>query len=168
MWYSSNGGATWADIYIPTTRNQSWQFKGIFSGPETTVYPPGTYPIAGIVQNYGVTFTETDFTVNAKVYKLGARDTLVYEDNVTVTDDLAPGISAAVSFEDITIENVTAAEGNYRVEITTMLPNDDHTNNDKKKQRPSPSSSLMCSHQSPRTALAEQWEITTGISVTSQ
>jgi hypothetical protein len=132
MWYSSSGGATWSDIYIPTTRNQSWQYKGIFSGPETTVYPPGTYPIAGIVQNYGITFSETNFIVNAKVYKLGERDTLVYQDNTTVTDTLPPGVSAPVSFEDITIENVTAAEGNYRVEITTMLPNDDHTNNDKK------------------------------------
>jgi hypothetical protein len=131
MWYSSNGGATWSDIYVPDTRNQSWQYKGIFSGPETTTFPPGTYPIAGIVHNYGVTYTESNFTVNAKVFKLGTPNVLVYQENVTVAGPLPPAVDAPVTFPDITIANVTASEGDYRLEITTMLVGDDHSNNDK-------------------------------------
>jgi hypothetical protein len=112
----------------------NWNIKGVFVQlQEADTWPPGTYPIAALVDNYGVTFTETDFDVNAKVYKTSTAmdDVLVYEENVTVTTPLAPGTQILTTFPDITFDDVPEAEGNYRLEIKTMLANDDHTNNDK-------------------------------------
>ncbi|MBE3123139.1 MAG: choice-of-anchor J domain-containing protein [Thermoplasmata archaeon] len=112
--------------------NYNWNIKAVLISPVPAEWPPGTYPIAAIADNYGVTFTENNFVVNAKVFKTSKADVLVYEENVTVTGALAPGQNVLKNFPDITIDNVTASEGNYRIEIKTMLPGDDHPTNDKK------------------------------------
>jgi hypothetical protein len=112
--------------------NYNWHIRAHFETVAPAQWLPGTYQVAGIVKNYGFTYPETNFVVNAKIFHLGSPDVLVYEENVTVTQTLAaPDGTAPVTFPNITIDNVTAAEGNYRVEIKTMLPGDDHPNNDK-------------------------------------
>jgi hypothetical protein len=126
----------WTEMQI-WALDYNWNIKGVFvQVQEADNWPPGTYPIAGIVDNYGVTFTENDFVVNAKVIHLGAvkaatMDEVVYEENITITTALGPGQQTLATFPPITIENLTAAEGNYRLEIKTMLVGDDHANNDK-------------------------------------
>jgi len=92
-------------------------------------WPPGTYQVAGIVKNLGVTYDETGFDVNTIIEFNGS---VIYDYTVTVADLLAPGATAAVTFPDITILDEAAAEGVYKVTMKTMLAGDDHTNNDKK------------------------------------
>ncbi len=92
-------------------------------------WPPGTYQVAGIVKNLGVTYDETGFDVNTIIEFDGA---VIYDYTTTVFDILAPGATAAVTFPDITILDEAAAEGVYKVTMKTMLAGDDHTGNDKK------------------------------------
>ena len=131
------GDWLWDEV-TPWTEMQVWGFdynwniKAVLISPVPSEWPPGTYPIAAIADNFGVTFTENNFVVNAKVFKTSKADVLVYEQNVTVTGALAPGQNVLKNFPPITIDNVTASEGNYRIEIKTMLPGDDHPTNDKK------------------------------------
>jgi hypothetical protein len=97
------------------------------TGPEGN-WPPGTYSVAGVIENRG-SFTEYNVLVNTKIWKLENKaDILFYQENVTVPT-LAIAGSAAVSFPDVTFENED--EGNFRLEMRTMLPGDDHPNNDK-------------------------------------
>jgi hypothetical protein len=98
------------------------------TGP-TGNWPPGTYEVAGVAKNFG-SFTEYSIVVNTKIWKLEANfDILYYEENVTVPV-LPSGGSAAVSFPEVTFED--ADEGDFRLEMRTMLPGDDSPNNDKK------------------------------------
>ena len=98
------------------------------TGP-TGNWPPGTYEVAGVANNFG-SFTEYSIVVNTKIWKLEANfDILYYEENVTVPV-LPSGGSAAVSFPEVTFED--ADEGDFRLEMRTMLPGDDSPNNDKK------------------------------------
>jgi len=113
----------------------NWNIKAVLISPVPATWPPGSYPIAAIADNFGVTFTENNFVVNAKVFKtsmLKNADVLVYEENVTVTSALTPGQNVLKNFPEIVIENISASEGNYRLEIKTMLAGDDHPTNDKK------------------------------------
>jgi hypothetical protein len=98
------------------------------TGPEGN-WPPGTYSVAGVIENFG-SFTEYDVLVNTKIWKIVEEkaDILFYEENVTVPA-LAIDGTAAVTFPDVTFEN--ADEGNFRLEMRTMLAGDDHPNNDK-------------------------------------
>ncbi len=92
-------------------------------------WPPGTYAVAGIVNNYG-SFTEYDILVNAKIWKVvGDDDILFYESNATIPV-LSSGLSTDVIFPDVTFENTD--EGEFKVEMKTILPGDDSPNNDKK------------------------------------
>jgi hypothetical protein len=49
---------------------------------------PGTYPVEGIIQNLGVTYSEADIPVNAQI----TNDTgvVVYDETVIVAGPLAP------------------------------------------------------------------------------
>jgi hypothetical protein len=129
-WFSSDG-ATWYDL--PTLGyDVAWELRGHVAsggGGEQT-WLPGTFPVAGIVKNLGVTYDESNFDVNAQI--TNNTGVVVYDNTVTVTDILAPGATAAVTFPDITIENTSAAEGTYKLTMKTMLVGDDHTTNDKK------------------------------------
>jgi hypothetical protein len=98
------------------------------SGPSGN-WAPGTYAVAGVANNFG-SFTEYDILVNAKIWKLeGKDDILFYEENVTVPV-LSSGSSSDVTFPDVTFEN--ADEGDFRLEMKTILPGDDSPGNDKK------------------------------------
>jgi hypothetical protein len=68
--------------------------------------------------------------VNTKIWKLEANgDILFYEQNVTVPI-LSSGMSTAVTFPEVTFED--ADEGDFRLEMKTMLAGDDSPSNDKK------------------------------------
>jgi hypothetical protein len=110
--------------------NSAYDLGKAEGGEPGGAWLPGTYQVAGIVKNFGVTYTETGFDVNTQI--TNATGVVVYDNTVTVFDVLAPGATAAVTFPDITIENTSAAEGVYKVTMKTLLANDDHTNNDKK------------------------------------
>ena len=98
------------------------------TGPDGN-WPPGTYSVAGVVENYG-SFTEYNILVNAKIWKVvGKDDILFYEENMTVPV-LSSGSSSDITFPDVTFEN--ADEGDFRIEMKTVLPGDDSPNNDKK------------------------------------
>jgi hypothetical protein len=91
---------------------------------------PGTYPVEGIIQNLGVTYSEVDIPVNAQI----TNDTgvVVYDETVIVAGPLAPGATAFATFPTITIPSEPSAEGDYKLTMKTVLPGDDHPNNDKK------------------------------------
>jgi hypothetical protein len=91
---------------------------------------PGTYQVAGIVQNLGVTYDESNFDVNTQIK--APNGTIFYDYTVTVPDVLVPGAIATVTFPDFVIEDNYTWEGKYTLTMKTMLAGDDHTNNDKK------------------------------------
>jgi hypothetical protein len=93
-------------------------------------WPPGTYPIAGVIQNLGIVYTEMNIPVNTQV----KNDTgiIVYDETIIIPGPLAPGEIASVIFPDITIPEETQAEGYYLLTMKTILNGDDHPNNDKK------------------------------------
>jgi hypothetical protein len=101
-------------------------------GPSEGNPPPGTYGIAGTIKNLGVTYSEIDIPVNAQV----TNDTgvVVYDETIVVTGPIAPGGMVSVEFPDITIPDIPAAEGDYKLTMQTQLVGDDHPNNDKKTQ----------------------------------
>jgi hypothetical protein len=92
--------------------------------------PPGTYGIAGYIENLGVTYPESDIPVNAQV----TNDTgvVVYDETVIVPGPIVPGQMAEVVFPDIVIPDTPDAEYDYKLTMQTQLPGDDHPNNDKK------------------------------------
>jgi hypothetical protein len=94
--------------------------------------PPGTYPIAGVIQNLGITYSEIDIPVNAQV----TNDTgvIVYDETIIVAGPLAPGQMAPAVFPDIVIPDTPDAEYDYKLTMKTQLPGDDYPNNDKKTQ----------------------------------
>jgi hypothetical protein len=93
-------------------------------------WPPGTYQVAGIVKNMGVTYDESNFDVNTQI--TGPTGAIIYDNTVTVFDILEPQGTVTVTFPDITIPDWDTSEGTYKVTMKTMLVGDDHTNNDKK------------------------------------
>jgi len=119
--------------WTPTTYgDHAFQLGGV---PHTTPGgnpPPGTYGIAGVIQNLGVTYSEVDIPVNAQV----TNDTgvVVYDETVIVAGPLAPGEMAPVAFPDITIPWLPEAEYDYKLTMQTQLVGDDHSNNNKKTQ----------------------------------
>jgi hypothetical protein len=122
-------GQPWAELYTFGI-NRNWCIEAVLNGPVADVWPPGTYPVSAVINNFGVTFSETNFEVNAKLIKLPS--TVVYEENVTITSVLGPGQFVVKVFPDFTIENLSAWEGDYRLEVKTMLAGDDQPSNDKK------------------------------------
>ena len=94
-------------------------------------YPPGTYSVNAIIKNYGVTFTESNIPVEARITSLG-NNSVIYDQAGVFAGPLAPGASGTMSFPDFTLQNYTAWEGNYKIEVWTSMPGDDHPSNDKK------------------------------------
>jgi hypothetical protein len=93
-------------------------------------WPPGTYPVAGIIKNFGITYSESDIPVNARI--INDTGVIVYNETVIFPGPLQPGHTAVVNFPDITIPDIPAAEGDYKLTMSTKLIDDDHPNNDKK------------------------------------
>jgi hypothetical protein len=117
-------------VLTPLNQNMAYDLGKAETGPETGNWPPGTYQVAGIVKNMGVTYDETNFDVNTQI--TNATGAIVYDETITVVDIIAPQGTLAVTFPDITIADEPSAEGTYKVTMKTMLVGDDHTNNDKK------------------------------------
>jgi hypothetical protein len=82
--------------------------------------------ISGIIQNFGVTYTEVDIPVNAQITK----DLIViYDETVIIPGLLAPGATATVTFPPASIPY---EEGDFKLSMQTQLVGDDHPNNNKK------------------------------------
>ncbi len=103
---------------------------GVTNITEPESEEPGTYSIEGTVENLGVVYTENDIPAEARITHVD-NDTVIYDHTATIPGPLAPGQSAPVEFPDVTIANLTAWEGWYKIEIWTALPGDDHPENDK-------------------------------------
>jgi hypothetical protein len=98
--------------------------------PPSGNWPPGTYQVAGVVKNLGVTYDESNFDVNTQIK--APNGTIIYDYTVTVANVLIPGQTADVAFPEFTIPDDAAWEGKYTLTMKTMLVGDDHANNDKK------------------------------------
>jgi hypothetical protein len=97
--------------------------------PDNPQYP-GTYHLSGIVKNFGGTYHESNFPVEAKITHV-VNSTIIYDQTTTITGPLAPGQTTLVTFPDFTLANLTEWEGIYEIEMWTTLPGDDHPDNDK-------------------------------------
>jgi len=121
------GYTYWTD---PGYGDVSFQLFGGTPPPQGT-YPPGTYSLGAVVKNFGVTFTESNIPVEARITFL-TNNSVIYDQTGTFAGPLAPGASGTQTFPDFTLQNYTAWEGKYKIEVWTSLPGDDHPNNDKK------------------------------------
>jgi hypothetical protein len=83
------------------------------------------------VKNFGSIFPESNIPVEAKITHVD-NQTVIYDHTATIPGPLAPNQTTSVQFPDVTIANLTAWEGRYKLEIWTVLPGDDHPENDKK------------------------------------
>ncbi|HWR63048.1 MAG TPA: Ig-like domain-containing protein, partial [Candidatus Thermoplasmatota archaeon] len=86
------------------------------------------YPIEGIVQNFGVTYSELDIPVNAQ---FEIDDVVIYDETVIVQGPLFPGATTTVIFPNITIPR-TLPKTVFKLTMQTQLANDDHSENNKK------------------------------------
>jgi hypothetical protein len=95
--------------------------------PPDDLHYLGNLPVEGIIQNFGVTYSESNFPVNAQL----TNDTgeVVYDETIIVTNQLEPGAITTVTFPDIP-DNVTGF-GDFKLTMRTQLVGDDHPNNDK-------------------------------------
>ncbi len=130
--FFSSDDAVWYDL-TTLGYNVAWELRGHVvsgGGGGGENWLPGTYPVEGIIQNLGVTYPEIDIPVNAQI----TNDTgvVVYDETVIVAGPLAPGAGAIATFPTITIPSEPSAEGDYKLTMKTVLPGDDHPNNDKK------------------------------------
>jgi hypothetical protein len=130
-WASLDGGATWVELQIYGLDNNWNHMVGFGYPPPPTVLPPGTYPVAALVKNFGVTNLESNIPVNAKITHLD-NNTIIYNYDEIVPGPLAPNQTSQVTFPNVTFYNSMAWAGNYKLEIQTMLPGDDHPYNNKK------------------------------------
>jgi hypothetical protein len=117
----------WGD---PGYGDVAFQLFGGTPPPQGT-YPPGTYSLSAIVKNFGVTFTESNIPVEARITFLG-NNTVIYDQTGVFAGPLGPGNSGTISFPDFTLQDYTAWEGKYKIEVWTALPGDDKPSNDKK------------------------------------
>jgi hypothetical protein len=118
----------WTD---PGYGDMAFQLYGWGPPPPPPHWPTGTYPVAGIIKNYGEIFPESNIPVNAKITHID-NSTVIYDENIVVPGPLAPGGTALATFPNVTFLDLTSWEGKYRLEIQTMLPGDAHPENDKK------------------------------------
>ncbi len=129
--FFSSDGTTWYDL-PGLGYDVAFEIRGHLTsdGGGGEYWPPGTYPIEGIIKNFGVTFPESDIPVNTQV----TNDTgvIVYDETVVIAGPIAPGGTALVTFPDIIIPEDYDAQGNYKLTMKTILPGDDHPSNDKK------------------------------------
>jgi hypothetical protein len=94
-------------------------------------YPPGTYSLKAIVKNFGVTFTESDIPVEARITHV-TNSTVIYDQTGVFAGPITPGASGTITFPDFTLADLTAWEGKYKIEVWTSLPGDEQPSNDKK------------------------------------
>jgi len=101
---------------------------GVFeiTQPRMTCYL-GRYPIEGIIQNYGVTYPESNIPVNAQFEFNGV---VIYNETVIAPGPLPPGAQTTVVFPNITIPEEHYYD--WKLTMQTQLANDDHPNNNKK------------------------------------
>ena len=115
--------------WTPTTYgDHAFQLSGHYH--YVPYLPPGTYSVEGLIKNFGVIYSEIDIPVNTKIIFLETGET-IYNENVIVSGPVEPGDVALASFPNVTFPNEYVWEGLYKLEMKTMLPNDDHPANDK-------------------------------------
>jgi Immune inhibitor A-like, MAM domain len=116
--------------WTPTTYgDHAFQLSG--QNHYETYWYPGTYSIEGLIKNFGVIYSETDILVNTKIIFYGTGET-IYDEDVVLPGSIEPGHVALASFPNVTFPNEQWWEGWYKLEMKTMLPNDDNPTNDKK------------------------------------
>jgi len=86
------------------------------------------YPVEGIIQNFGVTYSELDIPVNAQ---FEIDDVVIYDETVIVQGPLDPGATTTVIFPNITIP-IILPKTDFKLTMQTQLANDDHPENNKK------------------------------------
>jgi len=129
-WVSMDG-VTWIELQIYGLDYNWNHMVGFEPYVPPSVWPPATYPVKATVKNIGVTFPEIDIPVEAKITHVD-NSTVIYDETITIAGPLAPGASVSVTFPDVTIYNLTAWEGKYKVEIWTALGSDEVPGNNKK------------------------------------
>lgn len=85
---------------------------------EVDRWPPGTYPVEGVVKNYG-SFNESNFNVDATIFEVTDDDKVFYHDDCTVTEIMYLRDEITVTFSNVTFREFDG--GIYRLEITTEL-----------------------------------------------
>jgi hypothetical protein len=128
-WASFDGGATWIELQTYGL-DYNWNHMVGFGYPPPPP-PPGYYHLQATVKNFGVTFTESNIPVEARITHLD-NNTVIYDEAGTVPGPLIPGVTTVVTFPNFYLANLTAWEGSYKIEVWTLLPGDDHPENDKK------------------------------------
>lgn len=140
------GGLFFTTDFIPGTATIGGCAQGTLPTPDImfvyeicetggggNVYPPGTYQVQCVIENYGI-FTENNFNVHAEIWKLvsGLDDVLFWEDDFMVTTPLEVDGSAIINFNDVTFEDED--EGDYELIIATELLGDNNPANDRKTE----------------------------------
>jgi hypothetical protein len=96
-------------------------------GSGGNIYEPGTYSVAGKIENYG-TYTEVNFNVHAEIQD--TTGAVFWDADYMVTTPMNPGDIQTIAFGDVTF--VDADEGEYDLIITTELAGDEMPGNDDK------------------------------------
>ena len=114
--------------YWTTTTYGDHAFQLCGNIGEIEPWPPGTYPVEGFIKNLGLSYTESNIPVNTKITYLSYEELLIYNETIVVPGPLAPDATTVAIFPDVTLSD----DGQYVLEMQTMLPNDDHPSNNKK------------------------------------
>ena len=101
--------------------------ESIIPFPGGNTYEPGTYPVEGIIANFG-SYPEVNFNVHAEIQDdAGA---VFWDADYMVTTPINSGDNISISFGDVTFTD--ADEGEYDLVITTELTGDEMPANDDK------------------------------------
>jgi hypothetical protein len=86
--------------------------------------------VEGIIQNFGITFSEINIPVNAQF--MNDTGVIFYNETVIVLDPLAPGAQTIVTFSNVTFPENPGHYWSIKLTMMTQLSNDDHPENNKK------------------------------------
>ena len=132
MWATGPYGAFNAyqlqnEVLVPIGKNMAFV---LYTNDNVYCPGPGTYPVEGIVKNFGITYSEENVPVQARI----TNDTgvVIYDETMIVPGFLNPNQTAIVAFPDFTIPAIPGVEGDYKLTMKTILNSDDHPDNDKK------------------------------------
>ena len=103
---------------------------GVVEITEPVKADPGEYPVEGIIQNFGVTFSEIDIPVNAQF--INDTGVIFYNETMIVPGPLAPGAQTIVTFPNVTFPENPGHYYSIKLTMMTQLANDDHPENNKK------------------------------------
>jgi len=122
--FFSTDGTTWYDL-PGLGYDVAWEIRG-----HLYCWEPGTFPVEGIIKNFGVTYSEVGFPINAQ-FTNDSGD-IFYDETIIVTKLLAPGENTTVIFPDVVIPENVSWYGRTTLTMRTQLVGDDHPENDKK------------------------------------